>query len=464
MGLCSLLSLKINSRAMKSKPTLSFWQIWNMSFGFLGIQFGFALQGGYMSRIFQTLGASAEEIPGLWIAAPLTGLIVQPIIGFLSDRTWSVRFGRRKPYFLIGAILSSLALFFVPYSPTLWVAAGFLWILDASINISMEPFRALVADKLPESQRSYGFVLQTLIIGIGTWVASNLPWMVTKLGFHDDANSKGIPINVKVAFAIGAAVFLLSILYTIFTTKEYPPTDEDRFESEKNNSNFFRDFWSSVSTMSPTMLKLGLIQFFSWFSFFTMWSMATPALTSFVYRAPAPTEAMYKIDQANYDMMNQTYQAAADSVGANMGVYGLTSMLFALALTFYAAKFSVNRKWVHLVSLVAGGIGFVLMRFIPGPEYLWLCFALIGFSWGSILSMPYAMLSSTVDERKMGLMMGLFNMFIVIPQIIAALGGVNVLSRLFGQTPIAPMLLAGTSLVLAGLLNLIITDKNITRG
>lgn len=449
---------------MQSKPTLSFWQIWNMSFGFLGIQFGFALQGGYMSRIFQTLGASAEDIPGLWIAAPLTGLIVQPIIGFLSDRTWSVRFGRRKPYFLIGAILSSLALFFVPYSPTLWVAAGFLWILDASINISMEPFRALVADKLPESQRSYGFVLQTLIIGIGTWVASNLPWMVTKLGFHDDANSKGIPMNVKVAFAIGAAVFLLSILYTIFTTKEYPPTDEEHFESEKNNSNFIKDFWTSVSTMSPTMLKLGLIQFFSWFSFFTMWSMATPALTSYVYRAPAPTEAMYNLDKVNYDMMNQTYQAAADSVGANMGVYGLTSMLFALALTFYAAKFSVNRKWVHLVSLVAGGIGFILMRFIPGPDYLWLCFALIGFSWGSILSMPYAMLSSTVDERKMGLMMGLFNMFIVIPQIIAALGGVNVLSRLFGQTPIAPMLLAGTSLVLAGLLNLIITDKKITRG
>ena len=201
---------------MQTKPTLSFWQIWNMSFGFMGIQFGFALQGGYMSRIFQTLGAAPEEIPGLWIAAPLTGLIVQPIIGFLSDRTWSLRFGRRKPYFLIGAILSSIALFFVPYSPTLWIAAGFLWMLDASINISMEPFRALVADKLPESQRSYGFILQTLIIGIGTWVASNLPWMVSQLGFNDNAAAKGIPMNVKVAFAIGAVVFLGSILYTIF--------------------------------------------------------------------------------------------------------------------------------------------------------------------------------------------------------------------------------------------------------
>lgn len=444
---------------MQTKPTLSFWQIWNMSFGFMGIQFGFALQGGYMSRIFQTLGATPEEIPGLWIAAPLTGLIVQPIIGFLSDRTWSLRFGRRKPYFLIGAILSSLALFFVPYSPILWMAAGFLWMLDASINISMEPFRALVADKLPESQRSYGFILQTLIIGIGTWVASNLPWMVSKLGFSEDAAAKGIPMNVKVAFAIGAVVFLGSILYTIFTTTEYPPSDEEAFQKEKKNTNFIKDFWNSVTSMSPTMIKLGLIQFFSWFAFFTMWSMATPALTATVYNAPAPAA-----NSANFEQMNQAYQVAADSVGSNMGIYGLSSMLFALALTFYAAKYSVNRKWVHLGSLVAGGVGFILMGFIPSPDYLWLCFALIGFAWGSILSMPYAMLSSTVDENKMGLMMGLFNMFIVIPQIIAALGGVNVLSKIFGSSPIAPMLLAGSSLVLGGLLNLILTDKQITRG
>jgi maltose/moltooligosaccharide transporter len=248
-------------------------------------------------------------------------------------------------------------------------------------------------------------------------------------------------------------------LYTIFTTTEYPPSDEEAFEKEKKNTNFIKDFWSSVTSMSPTMLKLGLIQFFSWFAFFTMWSMATPALTATVYNAPAPTA-----NSANFEQMNQAYQVAADSVGSNMGIYGLSSMLFALALTFYAAKFSVNRKWVHLVSLVAGGAGFILMGFIPSPDYLWLCFALIGFAWGSILSMPYAMLSSTVDENKMGLMMGLFNMFIVIPQIIAALGGVNTLSKIFGDSPIAPMLLAGSSLMLAGLLNLILTDKQITRG
>jgi len=328
----------------------------------------------------------------------------------------------------------------------------------------MEPFRALVADKLPDSQRSYGFILQTLIIGIGTWVASNLPWMVSKLGYAEEAATKGIPANVKVAFGIGALVFLGSILYTILTTKEYPPSDEDAFKKEKKNANFIKDFWSSVTSMSSTMLKLGLIQFFSWFSFFTMWSMATPALTSFLYKAAAPSEDLLKLDPVAYEAMNKSFQVAADSVGSNMGIYGLTSMLFALALTFYASKYSVNRKWVHLISLVAGGVGFMLMRFIPSPDYLWLCFALIGFAWGSILSMPYAMLSSTVDENKMGLMMGLFNMFIVIPQIIAALGGVNTLSKIFGDSPIAPMLLAGSSLVLAGLLNLILTDKQITRG
>jgi maltose/moltooligosaccharide transporter len=297
-----------------NKPALSFWQIWNMSFGFMGIQFGFALQGGYMSRIFQTLGATPDEIPGLWIAAPLTGLIVQPIIGFLSDRTWSVRFGRRKPYFLIGAILSSFALFFVPYSPELWIAAGFLWVLDASINISMEPFRALVADKLPDSQRSYGFILQTLIIGIGTWVASNLPWMVTQLGFPESDDKTVIPDNVKVAFGIGALVFLLSILYTVFTTKEYPPADEDQFKAQKKKGNFIKDFLDSVRTMSSTMLKLGVVQFFSWFAFFTMWSMATPALTAHVYNAPAPNKSEFNLnvatDKSTFEAMNVAYQHA----------------------------------------------------------------------------------------------------------------------------------------------------------
>jgi len=460
----------MNSTTQSIKPTLSFWQIWNMSFGFLGIQFGFALQGGYMTRIFQTLGAKPEDIPGLWIAAPLTGLIVQPIIGYLSDRTWSPRFGRRKPYFLIGALLSSFALFFVPYSPTLWVAAGFLWVLDASINISMEPFRALVADKLPEEQRSYGFVMQTLIIGIGTWVASNLPWMVSKLGFKEDENLSVIPAYVKVAFGIGALVFLISILYTVLTTKEYPPAEHEIENHNSNNSrgSFFKDFMQSIKGMSPNMLKLGTIQFFSWFAFFTMWSMATPALTDHLFNAPAPNPDLFDMsvyaDKIRYDELNSAFQQASDKVGAAQGLYGLTSMLFALLLTFYTSRYSINRKWIHLLCLMTGGVGFVLMAYLPNPEYLWICFALIGFSWGSILSMPYAMLSSSVDERNMGLMMGLFNMFIVIPQIVAALGGVNVLSNMIGQGSISPMILAGFSLMIAALCNLLITDKSVARG
>jgi len=448
-----------------NKRKLSFWGIWNMSFGFLGIQFGFALQGGFMSRIFQTLGASKDDIPMLWIAAPLTGLLVQPIIGYLSDRTWSVKWGRRKPYFLIGAILSSIALFFVPHSPTLWMAAGFLWILDASINISMEPFRALVADKLPESQRSYGFVVQTLIIGIGTWVASNLPWFVSSLGISDAAAFGEIPMSVKVAFAIGAFVFLISILYTVFTTTEYPPEDMEEFEKEKAKKNqFIPDILNNIGNMPTTMKKLGLVQFFSWFAFFTMWSLANPALTEHVFHTPAPIEANFDMAIAAqaeaFNVANTAFQKSSNLVGSYMGTYGLSSMAFALLLVLYTSKRRINRKYVHMVSLILGGVGFLLMKYVPSPEYLTLSFVLIGFSWGSILSMPYAMLSSSVDPKKMGVVMGIFNMFIVIPQIIAALGGINFVSGLFGEETINAMLVAGISLIIAGLCNLLITNKN----
>jgi maltose/moltooligosaccharide transporter len=385
----------------------------------------------------------------------------------LSDNTWHPKYGRRKPYFLIGAILSSFALFFVPYSPTLWIAAGFLWILDASINISMEPFRALVADKLPESQRSYGFVLQTLIIGIGTWIASNLPWLVNKMGFTDEAAPGVIPEYVKIAFGIGALVFLISILYTVIKTKEYPPDNLDTFKKEKKENRFVHDFLYSIKNMPITMKKLGMIQFFSWFAFFTMWSMATPALTSFVYKAPAPDKASFDFSipaqEQAFNMANNAYQTASDSVGSAMGIYGLSSMVFALLLTFYAAKRTVNRKLVHMFSLIAGGIGFLLMG-LGDASLLNISFILIGISWGSILSMPYAMLSSSVDEKRMGMMMGLFNMFIVIPQIIASLGGINFLSDLISESSIAPMILAGLSLILGGLSNFLINDKKVILG
>lgn len=435
------------------KKKLSFWQIWNMSFGFLGIQFGFALQGGFMSRIFQTLGADKDAIPFLWIAAPLTGLLVQPIVGYLSDRTWHPKFGRRKPFFFFGAVFSTIALFFAPYSSTLWMAAGSLWILDASINISMEPFRALVADKLPESQRSYGFMVQTLIIGIGTWVASNLPWMMTQLGVPNTATAGIVPDSVKYAFGIGAFVLFASILYTILRTEEYPPEDLEAFEQEKESKKGFfaglKEIFHLIATMPPVMRQLGLVQFFSWFAFFTMWSFATPAITEHVFGAT--------------DTSSEAYNNAADSVGNYLGTYGLVSMFFALILSFVAAKIKINRKLLHLVSLIAGGIGFILIYFITEPWMLHICFGLVGIAWASILSMPYAMLSGSVEPKKMGVYMGIFNMFIVIPQIVAALGGVNFLYKLiFGEAVIHTMLLAGSLLILAGLCNLFITDRHAT--
>ena len=501
---------------------LSFWEIWNMSFGFLGIQFGFALQGGNMSRIFQTLGASKDDIPLLWIAAPLTGLVVQPVIGYLSDRTWHPRWGRRRPYFLLGAVLSSLALFFVPYSSALWMAAGFLWILDASINISMEPFRALVADKLPEEQRSYGFVLQTLIIGIGTWVASNLPWFVTKLGVANEAGVGEIPQSVYVSFAIGAFVFMASILVTVFTTQEEPPADMEAFLKEKEENRGIGagvgEILGFIREMPPIMAKLGAVQFFSWFAFFTMWSFATPALTDAVFGAPIPTDGA-----VDFMAKNAAYNEAANSVSSAMGIYGLSSMAFALLLsawtsgwviplrtylTFGAVWFIMattsdhvgmlgdgwadlehvihafvvasgvlltlsslfmmksrkfNRRMVHLVSLVLGGVGFLSMSWWT-PETagnLTWSFALIGIAWGSILSMPYAMLSGAIPPERMGVGMGVFNMFIVIPQIVAALGGANwAYKNILGEEVIQTMVLAGISLIVAGALNLIIRPSD----
>jgi maltose/moltooligosaccharide transporter len=444
-----------------SQKRLSFWQIWNMSFGFLGIQFGFALQGGFMSSIFQNLGASKDELPGLWIAAPLTGLLVQPIIGYLSDRTWSPRWGRRRPYFLIGAVLSTLALFFVPSSPTLWVAAGFLWILDASINISMEPFRALVADKLPDEQRSYGFVAQTLVIGIGTWVASNLPWLVSTLGVSTTAPEGEIAPSVHWAFAIGAVVFMASILWTVFTTTEEPPADMEAFQEHRRKtagiSGALREIASSFQYMPSVMWKLGLVQFFSWFAFFTMWNFATPALAEFVYGAAMPAEGAL-----NYLAEKAAYNEAVATVGSSMGMYGLSSMAFAFLLTLYTSKRAINRRLVHLLSLAAGGAGFLLMTTATAETdgLINVGFALVGIAWGSILSMPYAILSSEVDPAKMGITMGVFNMFIVIPQIVAAVGGINwAYKTFFGDAIINTLVLAGACLMLGAVSSLILPAK-----
>lgn len=470
---------------MHSKPPLSFWQIWNMSFGFLGIQFGFALQGGFMSRIFQTLGAEKDALPLLWIAAPLTGLLVQPVIGYFSDRTWHPILGRRRPYFLIGAILASIALLFMPHSSALWMAVGLLWVLDASINISMEPFRALVADKLPEQQRSYGFVLQTLIIGIGTWVASNLPWFVNQLGVSNEAGPGVVPMSVKVAFAVGALVFLLSILVTVFTTKEYPPEDLARFAEEKKSSgNFIGEIVHNILHMPLQMLSIGVVQFFSWLSFFCMWSMATPALTEHVFKAPAPRPVSFDMtvpaQAAAFQSANAAYQNAADLVGSYMGYYGLSSMVVALLLSFYASRFVLNRRLVHFISLILGGLGFLSMAFVPAPQYLIVSFALVGIAWASILSMPYALLACCVEANKMGVYMGIFNMFIVIPQIVAAtlLGPtLNAIPKLVAATQFGPVLttffespsiyalmISGASLIVGALCLIVVREPQVTYG
>ena len=467
------------------KPKLGFWNIWNMSFGFLGIQFGFALQGSTMSRIFETLGAAKDDIPLLWIAAPLAGLIVQPIIGYLSDNTWHKSLGRRRPFFLIGAILSSIALLFMPYSSEVWMAAGLLLVLDASINISMEPFRALVADKLPESQRSYGFVVQTLIIGVGTWVASNLPkWVNNTLEISNEAAPGVVPDSVKVAFGVGAFVFITSILVTIFTTKEYTPEEMAAFDDAgepEEKKGMLETIMGTYALMPRIMKKLGIVQFFSWFAFFAMWTLANPALTTHIYNAPKPDIKEYaQLDEssdpildadsvtlflndqsaADYKTADKAYNEASDDVGSKMGIYGLTSMLFALLLTFYTSYRAINRKYIHMASLLLGAVGFLYMYYSPGePDNLYISFSLIGIAWGSILSMPYAMLSSSVESSKMGLMMGVFNMFIVIPQIIAAVGGVVLLHNLIGEESIHAMTIAGIFLAIAALSNLLITNK-----
>lgn len=441
---------------MDGKPQLSFWQIWNMSFGFLGIQFGFALQGGFMSRIFQTLGADKDALPLLWIAAPLTGLLVQPVIGYFSDRTWHPLLGRRRPYFLVGAILSSLALVAMPHSSALWMAAGLLWVLDASINISMEPFRALVADKLPERQRSYGFVLQTLIIGIGTWVASSLPWLVAQFGVPNEAGPGVVPPSVKLAFSIGACVFLASILVTVFTTREYPPPDLQRFRDEQRaGKGLVAEVLGDIRRMPQQMRAIGLVQFFSWLAFFSMWSMATPGLTEHVFGTPAPDpnafDTAVPAQALAFQQANGAFQDAADLVGSYMGYYGLSSMLVALLLSFYAARRPLNRRLVHLGSLLLGALGFLSMYAVPSPAWLIGSFALVGIAWASILSMPYALLASYLQPSKMGVYMGIFNMFIVIPQIVAATLLGPVLRNLFGNQAIFGLVISGASLLLAAL-------------
>ncbi len=431
-----------------NKPRLNFWQIWNMSFGFLGIQFGFALQNANVSRIFETLGASIDDIPILWIAAPTTGLIVQPIIGYMSDRTWG-KLGRRRPYFLIGAILATAALFIMPNSPVLWFAALMLWVMDASINISMEPFRALVADLLPSEQRTTGFAVQSFFIGIGAIVASALPYIFTNwFGISNSAAAGTIPPSVIYSFYAGGIAFIGAVSWTVFRTKEYPPQDIELFEKEKEESKGFttgvKDIIVSFKDMPTTMKQLAVVQFFSWFALFCMWIYTTSAVTSHIYKTTDPTSPIYN--------------EGADWVGVLFAAYNGFAALVAFLIPVIAKK--TSRKVVHMISLVIGGLSLASFYIIADPTMLLIPMVGVGLAWASILSMPYAILAGSLPPKKMGVYMGIFNFFIVIPQIAAAgiLG--FVMHTFLHNEAINALLLGGVSMILSGVLVLFVQDKD----
>lgn len=421
------------------RPPLSFWQIWNMSFGFLGIQFGWALQMANMSAIYQFLGAEEGDIAMLWLAAPLTGLLVQPIVGYYSDRTWT-KLGRRRPFFLVGALLASAALVAMPNSSAVWMAAGLLWILDASINISMEPFRAFVGDKLPERQRASGFAMQSLFIGLGSVLASSLPWLLTNVfGVVQSEGGNAIPTSVHLAFYIGAGMFLAAVLWTIFSTPEDPPADLAAFAAHKRETagplHAFKEIWQGILTMPPTMLRLAPVQFFTWFGLFCMWIYFTPAIARHVFHA---------------ETGSPEYKSASEWVGVCFSTYNLVCFLFSFALLRLTRRYSP--KDLHTVCLLIGGLG-LLGVLLVGNQYLLLVpMVAVGVAWASIVSMPYAMLSATVPAERMGFYMGVFNFFIVIPQIVASLGLGKIMNLLLGGDSLRAILLGGASLLVAAVL------------
>ncbi len=494
---------------MSNKPRLGFWQIWNMSFAFLGIQFGFALQNANASRIFQTLGAQIDEIAILWIAAPVTGLLVQPIIGYMSDKTWT-RWGRRRPYFTIGAVFTTLALFIFPNSPSVWIAAGMLWMIDASINISMEPLRAFVGDMLSDEQSITAFSMQSFFIGVGGVVASSLPWILTNWGGVTNVATEGvIPDTVIYSFYIGGSILFFAVMWTVMKNKEYSPEQLEHFnrtgEKVTDNavsnlpiSNFTKmgtiitilgliltygvnsltlekelyiltigsasfgvllliagrlktnkpnnplvEVLEDILQMPKQMRKLGAAQLLSWFSLFSMWIYTTPTVSSFHYGIT--------------DTTSQAYNDAADWVGILFAVYSGVAALYAVLIPIVVAK--TNRKVAHLFHMTCGGLGLISFYFISDPELLVLSMIGVGIAWSSILSIPYSILVSVVPSKKIGIYMGIFNFFIVLPQIVAASILSIVLKSIFDGQPIFVIMLAGVCMIGSGLLILRVQDS-----
>ncbi|TBN14528.1 MFS transporter [Hyunsoonleella pacifica] len=435
------------------KRKLSFWQIWNMSFGFLGIQMGFALQNANASRILQSFGADVHQLSWFWIIAPLMGLIVQPVIGHYSDKTWG-KFGRRKPYFLVGAILASIGLalmpqadIFIAYLPALWVGAGMLMIMDASFNIAMEPFRALVGDNLRTDQRTLGFSVQTALIGFGAVIGSWLPYVLTNwFGVSNEAIEGTVPFNLILSFIIGATILIISILVTVITTKEYSPEELASFKDEqehveamsnddKEKKSSLLDIFEDFKKMPVTMRQLSWVQFFSWFGLFGMWVFTTPAIAQHVYGLPYT------------DGSSSKYQEVGDWIGILFGVYNLISAFYAFALPYIAKK--IGRKKTHSVSLIMGGIGLLSIYIMPDKNWLIFSMVGVGIAWASILAMPYAILAGSISPKKMGVYMGIFNFFIVIPQIINALIGGPLVKYAYGNHAIFALVMSGVSFLIA---------------
>ena len=444
------------------KRRLSFWEIWNMSFGFLGIQMGFALQNANASRILQIFGADVHELSWFWIIAPLMGLVVQPIIGHYSDKTWG-KFGRRKPFFLVGALLASIGLILMPqaeifiaFLPALWVGAGMLMIMDASFNIAMEPFRALVGDNLRTDQRTLGFSVQTALIGFGAVIGSLLPYVLTNyFGVSNRDEDGGVPMHLILSFVIGAAILVVSILVSIFSAKEYSPEELAQFEDEmvhketkvadadpKKSS--LLDIFDDFRKMPTTMRQLSWVQFFSWFGLFGMWVFTTPAIAHHIYGLPIS------------DSKSEAYQNAGDWVGVLFGIYNLVSAFYAFALPYIAKK--IGRKLTHSISLIIGGLGLISIYFVPNEDWLILSMIGVGIAWASILSMPYAILAGSISPMKMGVYMGIFNFFVVIPQIVNALIGGPLVKYLYNDNAIFALVTSGISFLIAAILVVKVKD------
>ncbi|MGV7211480.1 MFS transporter [Oxalobacteraceae bacterium A2-2] len=433
-------------QSSSSKPILSFWQLWNMSFGFFGIQFGFALQNANTSRIFSTLGANPDDLALFWLAAPVTGLLVQPIIGYLSDNTWHPFWGRRRPFFFIGAILASLALFLMPNSTALWMAVAVLWLMDGAINVSMEPFRAFVGDKLGPSQQTAGFAMQTFFIGWGAVIASLLPTIFSDfLGVSNVPVNGAIPDTVRYSFYSGGAIYVLAVMWTVFTAKEEPPEDMALFRAEQKQgmAHALRDILGGFTRMPKTMAQLAVVQFFTWIGLFAMWIYTTSAIADNVF--------------GTTDAQSAAFQEAGNRVGVMFAVYSGVSALAAFLLPVLARH--TSRRFTHMLCLIIGGISLMSIYAIHDLNGLFLPMVGVGIAWASILTMPYAILAGALPAKRMGYYMGVFNFFIVIPQIVSGLLLGFVTKHLFGGHTVKTLMLGGLCMLVAGVLTMIVKDN-----